>query len=210
MSRTYRKAVGKPIQGSNCSHYPRDRLDSRSGATRKITGDGFGVVRMLTETSQAEIVSLLIDQPEIKETGFNFRPPLHVTLVPFINMPRGELAAFEAGLGIGRIAQRLEASSSAPRKSLTVSLGEITAGNSVIFSRLEDPLILTERELIVAQLALHGISTARAGGRLQNPHLTIGYASRWPETAAVSVTDILGTTEIELNPWSLYEHPYDE
>ncbi len=192
-------------------HRARDQLDSRGNyRMSKSFSQGFGVVRILTNSSQREVFDRL-NRAGITDDWLHRKPPLHVTVIGFVGMNKREQTAFHAGFNVKRLEEKLEkgVDTVSPRTSLTVDLGSIATAGNVIYSQIDDPYLSEEQVQLAGQVALHGISPQRINRQVVVPHLTLGYAGRSPiEECREAVETALLGMPVALQRWDVYPDRY--
>jgi len=197
---------------SNKLPRPRDSLESRSKHSNKSLSKGFGVVRFLTNASQQAVFDLL-DGAEISNSILRRKPPLHLTVVGFINMSRREQVAFHAGMDVKRLEERMEedVSDAAPRVALAVELGRIgSIGNFIYADTSDNPLLLNEQVQMIGQVSMHGISPRRINRRVMPPHIGLGHTGQYlavEELREQVEGAVMGQT-VALQKWDVYPDRY--
>ncbi len=190
---------------------PRGDLDSRSNKNLgKTLKNGFGIVRMLTTESEQRIFHQL-DQNGVSHDELIRRPPLHLTLMGFVGMSRREQAAFHAGFNVARLEERLQKSieEEAPRRSLTIRLGDLALAGNLVYSKIEDDCLHNEQTHLAGQVALHGISVEKINKNIVPAHIAIGYIQTSPaEEVRERLQDILFDTTVGLQKWNVYPDKY--
>ena len=189
----------------------RDQLHSGSGSSqRKTLKRGFGVVRKLTNASQQEIFQSL-DEADVSDGKMRRQSLLHLTLIEFMKMTQREQAAFNAGLSVARLEEKLEEgiTKEAPRCALTVTLSTIGLLENILFAEVDDPRIENEQLKIAGQVAMNGIAPQKINKKIMPPHVTLGVGNieHIEELREQVETAVMGQP-VALERWFVYPDRY--
>ncbi len=187
-------------------------LESRGNhRSSKDFTKGFGIVRMLTNSSQKDIFHIIQEQSDLSHEVLRRKAPLHVTVIQFVSMKKHEQAAFQAGFSVARLEDKLEngVADEAARVPITVELGAFALAGNVLYSSIEDNRLKTEQTHLAGQVAMHGIDAHRINKRILPPHLSIGFVQGSPaEEIREEVENVLYGETVKLERWNVYPDRY--